>query len=411
MARFAHLADVHLGGWRDDKLKELGMQAFTKTVDKIIKRKTDFVVIAGDFFNTALPNLDAVKLATKELARLREYDIPVYMIYGSHDYSPSGKTMLDVLENARLIINVQKAVYTEDNKIRLQFTKDEKTGIKITGLPGKKGALEVQYYDNLDYESAQNEPGKKIFLFHMLLTEFKRKKDEKIQTVSSSILPKRFMYYGGGHPHLVDRNNYFEGIIAYPGPLFPNNYEELEELRHGGFYIVDEDEGIAKNIEWIPIIMKNVKVMDIDCSDLTPERLNEKAIGMINELQLLDTILLIRMQGKLSGKTSDISWSELYKAAFRRGCYTISRNVSRLSGIGREEIELNYRSKENVEDSLIEEFEQKSTIPKSLGNSAVRKLFAAFSEEKKEGETNSDFITRLKESFNKEFGLIKDDNY
>ena len=36
------------------------------------------------------------------------YNIEVYVIPGSHDFSPSGKTMLDVLENSGLVINVNK---------------------------------------------------------------------------------------------------------------------------------------------------------------------------------------------------------------------------------------------------------------------------------------------------------------
>src|SRR3989338_5324144 len=104
--RFIHLADVHLGGWRDQKMSSLAQQAFKESLDFALLHQVDFVLIAGDLFNTALPNIEYIKNAVGELMRLKLAGIPVYIIPGSHDYSPSGKTMLDVFECVGLIINV-----------------------------------------------------------------------------------------------------------------------------------------------------------------------------------------------------------------------------------------------------------------------------------------------------------------
>src|SRR3989338_8162393 len=100
MFRYAHLADIHIGGWRDPKIRDISTIAFANAVDKIITEKLDFLLISGDIFNTALPAIDKVKEVTKKLRDLKENNIPVYIIAGSHDFSPSGKTMLDVLEHA-----------------------------------------------------------------------------------------------------------------------------------------------------------------------------------------------------------------------------------------------------------------------------------------------------------------------
>jgi DNA repair exonuclease SbcCD nuclease subunit len=239
----------------------------------------------------------------------------------------------------------------------------------------------------------------------MLLTEFKRTRDERIETLSSSALPKGFMYYAGGHPHLVDSNNYSSGIIAYPGPIFPNNYEELEELKNGGFYIVEEEDGKINNVEWESLAIKNVKILDINCNNISAEQLNDIMLEKIRGLQLLDTILLLRVKGKLSSKATEIDWVQIYKTAQSRGCYSIARNISKMSAEGREEIELDYSSRENLESEMISEFESKTQIPKVLGHNAIRKLLLAFSEEKKEGETNADFQSRLKESFDRQFNI------
>ena len=169
---FAHLADCHIGSWRDPKLRDVSTKAFEKAVDLCIDKKVDFIVISGDLFNTSLPSIDLLKQATKKLKELKDKNIPVYMIAGSHDFSPSGKTMLDVLEHAGLIKNVAKGEVI-DEKLKLNFIVDKKTKAKITGLLGKKGSLEKEYYENLIKEDLEKEQGYKIFIFHSALTELK----------------------------------------------------------------------------------------------------------------------------------------------------------------------------------------------------------------------------------------------
>lgn len=124
----------------DPKLRDASTKAFLKAVDICIEKQVDFVLIAGDLFNTALPGIDALKLVVTKLKELKDNNIPVYAIPGSHDFSPSGKTIIDVLENAGLIINVMKGKII-DEKLNLEFTIDEKTKAKITGIFGKKECL------------------------------------------------------------------------------------------------------------------------------------------------------------------------------------------------------------------------------------------------------------------------------
>ena len=146
--KFAHLADCHIGSWRDPKLRDISTKAFVKAINECIEEKVDFVLIAGDLFNTSLPALDNLKSATTKLKQLNDLGIPVYIVAGSHDFSPSGKTILDVLEEAGLLINVARGEDVE-GRLKLNFTIDKKTGAKITGLLGRKGSLEKSYYESL----------------------------------------------------------------------------------------------------------------------------------------------------------------------------------------------------------------------------------------------------------------------
>ena len=106
MTRFAHIADVHLGGWKQPPLQELNFQSFVKAVDICIDNKLDFVLFAGDLFDSAYPPIETLKETFAQFKRLKEANIPCFLIAGSHDYSVSGKTFLDVLEKAGFCKNV-----------------------------------------------------------------------------------------------------------------------------------------------------------------------------------------------------------------------------------------------------------------------------------------------------------------
>ncbi len=51
------MADCHIGGWQEPKLKELGIKVFEKAIDKCIEKNVAFVLISGDLFNTSLPGI------------------------------------------------------------------------------------------------------------------------------------------------------------------------------------------------------------------------------------------------------------------------------------------------------------------------------------------------------------------
>src|SRR3989338_3944965 len=263
--KFAHIADCHIGGWRDPNLKELSIKAFEKAVEICINEYVGFVLIAGDLFNTSLPSIDLIKRTAEILNRLKEEDIEVYIIPGSHDFSPSGKTMIDVFENAGLVVNVMKI---KDNK--LEFTTD-KTGVKITGLVGLRSSLDKYYYQNLDFSNIENESGFKIFMLHNTIDELKPKDMEKVDGMSLSLLPKNFNYYAAGHIHFIKESEFLNGKLVYPGPLFPNNFKELEELRHGGFYIYDNEK-----LNFIPIKLKDVICVNIDANNNSSRQVEDE---------------------------------------------------------------------------------------------------------------------------------------
>jgi len=400
--KFAHLADCHIGSWRDPKLRDVNTKAFIKAIDTCIQENIDFILISGDLFNTPLPDLDNLKAAVNKLKKLKDSNIPVYIIAGSHDFSPSGKTIIDVLEEAGLLINVVKGEDIE-GRLKLKFTID-KTGAKITGMLGRKGALEKTYYENLIKENLEQEQGYKIFLFHSALTEFKPEDLKDMESHPLSLLPKTFNYYAGGHVHYIfEKQEQDYGLMAYPGPLFPNNFAELEKLERGGFYIVEvnkENEHYISKINWFPIQVYNIEKIKIECNNKTPEQVEEEIKNKIKSKEFNNTIILIRLSGTLSsGKPSDINFKEIYEILYNKAAYFVMRNTNALTTKEFEEIKVDLSSVEDIESSIIKEhlgqIKVKDLTPEKEMH-VTKELIRILSQERNE-LTKVDFENKLKE--------------
>ncbi len=394
---FVHLADCHIGAWRDPVMKELPMLAFEQAIGAVLARKADFLLVAGDLFNTAVPPLDMVKRTVTQLQRLKGASIPVYAVAGSHDYSPTGKTMLDVLEEAGLLVNVMKGEVVErDGKqaLRLRMTQDPKTKIKITGILGRAGQLDRHYYEDLDREALENEEGKRIFLFHAPITELKTKELAQMDSSPVSMMPKGFDYYAGGHVHVVNEIS-LPGYrrVVYPGPLFPASFSELEELKNGGFVVVDDDWGIER----VPVVVKETVNLHIDAERRTAAEVNA-ALRELEETDVEGRIVLVRAEGELSeGRVTDVRFKELVKALQEKGAYAVLRNTAKLSSKEFEEFQVAHGSAEELEERLIREHAGQQPIGLAVEEEIklTKELFAILGEEQPEGEKKYEYEERI----------------
>ena len=388
--KFAHMADCHLGGWRDPKMREVGINAFKLAVQTCVDEKVDFVLICGDLFNTAIPGIDVIKEAIIQFKLLRKNGIQIYLIPGSHDFSPTGKTVLDILEEAELCKNVFKGKVV-DGSLVLKFTEDEKTGVKLTGILGKRGSLEKSYYEVLDLVSLENEPGEKIFLFHSPIEEYKEKHLHMMEALPISSFPKGFKYYAGGHVHTVmNREEKGYGKFVYPGPIFPNSFSEVEELRGGGFYIVEDN-----NVRRINLNLKPIESFTIDCDGLASIEVSEKLLDVCNELEVKDKIVLMRIEGKLrAGSIADIRFRQAMELLNSKGAYFVMRNTRGLESIELEEINTGIENVDEIELDVIKEHASQIKLDTDEKEFFLR-LLDILSQEKSEGEIQSEFESRI----------------
>jgi len=259
----------------------------------------------------------------------------------------------------------------------------------ITGLLGKRGMLEKQYFEDLDRTYLEKEEGYKIFMFHTALSELNS--NEYMDSAPLSLLPKGFDYYAAGHVHeRIESTQEEYGKIVYPGPLFPNSFKELEDLSYGGFYIVDD------KAEFIPVKLKNT--VSIRVKGETVEEIKEKILN--TEADYTDAIVTIRIEGVLNtGKISDMDFRKLFNEIYDKGAYFVMKNTAGVSSKEFEDLKVAEENVEEIEEKLIlEHLGKVDYLSKEQEKTFTKELLKAMSENKKEGETNRDFSERIIET-------------
>ncbi len=408
--RFAHMSDCHLGSWSSHPdMKEMSLRAFEFAIDRCLSEKVDFIVIAGDLLDTSLPGIDVLKRAVAKFRQCKESDIPVYMIAGSHDYSPTGKTMLSVFENAGLLTDIAKYEETED-KLSLQFTVDEKTGCKLAGIFGKKGSLEAGSFRKIDKSIEREDQTDaegvvrpfKIFVFHCGIDEHQGM--QGMSAVPVSLLPRNFNYYATGHIHLRKVYSTERGSIAFPGPLFPTSFDELENYR-SGFYIVNCN-GKNIEIEDVPVKMFDTLLIEKDLTGSSPPEAESMILDELPQ-RMDNTVLLIKLRGTLNGKPSDIDFKSIAEKAASLGALCVKKNISKLVSDQLEESAMeNVANIDELEKRLVAEHAARMKL---LGKDDVERLVLSLmnvlKDEKGEDETNATFEDKIRENAKKLLNL------
>ena len=376
MVKFAHMADAHLGGWKQEPLRELNFKSFDMAIEKSIKEKVDFVLVAGDLFDTAYPSIETLKIAFSEFRKLKEARIPCFIIAGSHDYSVSGKTFLDVLEKAGLCKNVANFEETE-GKIVLNPTIYE--GVAIYGYPGKRSGLEVSDLRRVKFNDA---PGMfKIFMLHTTID--KAVGNIPTEAIETELLPKAD-YYALGHLHL----DYEKDGFVYAGPIFPNNFQELADLRKGKFYLVDT-ESIAP-LTRVDLRLKDVVLVEFEVKDSI--KATEMIISELDKKNLDDKIVLLKIYGELeNGKVSDIKFSRIEEFLKQKNAFFMLRNTHDLKQKD-VELEIEVKDSKNIEEEVVDIYSKQNP---SQFNKVIPLLLDSLSIEKQEGETSDTFLNRI----------------
>lgn len=113
MFKFIHAADIHLDsplrgleqyeGAPTTEIRGAARRALENLVDLAIEESVRFLLIAGDFYDGDWRDYNTGLFFTRQMTRLREADIPVYLIAGNHDAANRMTRHLKLPDNVHLL--------------------------------------------------------------------------------------------------------------------------------------------------------------------------------------------------------------------------------------------------------------------------------------------------------------------
>ncbi|MBD2103844.1 exonuclease SbcCD subunit D [Leptolyngbya sp. FACHB-261] len=260
MARFLHIADIHLGFDRYDSPER--SVDFFKALNDVIERyavqtQVDFVLIAGDLFEHRNIQPNVLNQAKAVLRKLKAADIPALVIEGNHDNRPYGTrtSWLRYLAEDDLLLLLEPQAedggcFTYepwDAEAKVGGYIDLPCGVRVLGscwwgaaapqtIPALAAAIEVL------------PPGPKhtVLMFHHGLEGQIARYNGALRY--QELLPLKAAgvdYLALGHIH---KNYELEGWIFNPGSLEANSVEE-STFERGAYSVEISQSGIRAKLE------------------------------------------------------------------------------------------------------------------------------------------------------------------
>lgn len=417
--KFAHLSDIHLGFQKHEALQKIEQQVFEKALDECISRKVDFILIPGDMFHVNIPEMRVQKFAFSKFRQVYDAGIPVYVVYGSHDFSPVANSVIDLLSEVGYIIKVTKATSKEDGSIFLNFLVDAKTGAKIAGLSGLKVGKDREWYEKLDRASLEIESGFKIFLFHGGISDMKTESGMDGDHMPLSLLPKGFAYYAGGHMHKFNHQEFTDySHVVYPGTPFAGYYADLEENAKGqkrGFVLVDFDEKV-NSVDFVKLENTAYEIIEVSAENRKAESVNQELIEKTKEIDPENKVVIIKVVGEMtSGKTADVDVSSIREALSDAGSLVVNISKNQLKSKEYSITDAKGSNKDEVETNVFAEnigqlrFGNKDLLGEQ-GVNLAKKLLRELGQGQLINEKKNEYIPRVLGNALAILGVDKDDS-
>ncbi len=261
-----HTADLHIGAFSGRPLRFANVDAFEEIADFVIENGIKYLVVAGDFFERPkLENFEVLRKVYRILRRLKENNVYVLSIHGSHDSSPKGADMLTLLHEAGLLYIPR---YEIGDKLVLYPLR--LGDIVFYAIPGLKNNLETIYLRDrkIVFKEPDNKGRNIVVLAHTSIrfagydpSIYSHRYGKAVVENENilSVIPQETKYLALGHIHFpVPLFDEAETNIAYPGAPIGREASDLEETyvlrkKHGRdrrFLLVDisGEKAYAKSI-------------------------------------------------------------------------------------------------------------------------------------------------------------------
>lgn len=273
---FIHAADLHLDsgmvGLRDmpqpifSKLKDSTFESLSNIVDAAIFHSVDFVVLAGDLFDSEDRSIRAQIQFIKEMERLAEKNIPVFAVHGNHDHMEGSWVHLPLPENVHLFSTQVETV---------NILTAAQASVHLTGFSyHSRHVYErmIQYYEGRDGADFH------IGILHGQL-EGESEHGAYAPFTVSELVEKNFDYWALGHIH--KRNV----VLEEPPIIYPGNTQGRHRKESGdkGCYLVElsQDGASMQFLKTAPVVWLD---KEIECGTFASfQEIYAKCLDLIDE--------------------------------------------------------------------------------------------------------------------------------
>ncbi len=294
--RFIHTADLHLDTPfkglsslnRDlaGQLKDATFESFHRIIDLCIDKKVDFLVIAGDTFDSEEQSLAAILRFYHEIERLSSKGIPAYIICGNHD--PLSAWPDDPLPSGIYRFGSQEVE-------KVTFSKKGKPLCDIYGIsyPQKevRDNLAIRYHPI-------GEPAPfNIALLHATVGS-PGPHESYAPFRMEDVLSNPFDYWALGHIHKRHTIREEKPVVIYPGNPQGRDFGETGEK---GCLLVEMEKGNNPDILFIPTQTVRFEELEVSLEGtdniLEAYKLIQQAIEKKTEARNTGFILRLTLTG------------------------------------------------------------------------------------------------------------------
>lgn len=295
--RFIHSADIHLDsplrglagheGPAVEQIRSATREAFVALIDRTIEEEASFLLIAGDLYDGDWRDYQTGLFFVRQMGRLRQAGIPVYLIHGNHD------AVSQITKHLRLPDNV---VQFPSNRPATRLVPDLAVAIHGQSFRTQKVSENVA----LRYP----DPQQGRFNIGMLHTSLSGAEGHDTYAPCSigQLAAKGYDYWALGHVHdrkVLRKDPY----VVYPGVL---QGRHIRETGPKGAMLVTVHDGAATDVEPFDLDLVRWHIVEVsakDCQsiqdlvDAVNRRVEEEVFGQ-------DDMRLVACRIRITGRTA-----------------------------------------------------------------------------------------------------------
>ena len=278
--KFIHTADIHLdsplsglAAYKDapvDLLRNVTRDAFTRLVDLAIEEAVDFMVIAGDLYDGTWKDYNTGHFFCREMGRLNQAGIPVYLLFGNHDADS------EMTKKLTLPANVHQFESRKPSTFRIDALR-----VALHGRSYKEAAT----VENLaSGYPAPLEGWLNIGVLHTALEGYAAHANYAPCSVAE-LNAKGYDYWALGHVH--------EYIVIQTSPwiVFPGNLQgrHIRETGPRGAVMVNANAAGIQTVDRLLVDLLRWEVLAVDASEVSTLQEVIRLVGQAFERLLAAT--------------------------------------------------------------------------------------------------------------------------